>query len=197
MQEFLQIRKATIHDVVGIVDCLLLAMEPVLFTLMNRQDPAEAKRFMTGFVGKEGNQYSYSNCYVATLGAQVVAAVNVYDGALLHELRKPVLEYLHNNYSDAAMPEDETGAGEIYIDSLGILPEYQRRGIASQLLDFLKTAYCIKQNKVLGLLVDEDNPAARSLYQRAGFRENGNTIFLGKNMLHLQMKPGFNESINE
>ncbi len=45
------------------------------------------------------------------------------DGAKLGQLRKPVLEYIKVHYHKAFKPEDETQAGEYYIDALGVNPD--------------------------------------------------------------------------
>lgn len=61
---------------------------------------------------------------------------------------------------------------ELYIASLEILPEYQRRGIGTEILRQL-TAAAQRQLKPVALQVLKTNIAARSLYQRMGFGVTG------------------------
>jgi ribosomal protein S18 acetylase RimI-like enzyme len=61
---------------------------------------------------------------------------------------------------------------EIFIASLEILPEYQRQGIGSSVMQGLFEA-AAKQNKPVALQVLKVNRRARSLYQRLGFGITG------------------------
>jgi len=144
---------------------------------------------MNYFTAKENNQYSYQKCWVAEEDEEVIAAVNVYDGAELNRLRQPVIDYIKSRFKRELKIEDETRAGEYYIDSLGVKPEHQGKGIGSKLLRFLIDEYVTRNGQTLGLLVDEENPDARRLYVRLGFQTAGKQILLGKTMEHLQIQP--------
>lgn len=61
---------------------------------------------------------------------------------------------------------------ELFIASLEILPEYQRRGIGTEILRQL-IAVAQRQSKPVALQVLKTNIAARSLYQRMGFGITG------------------------
>ena len=82
--------------------------------------------------------------------------------------------------------DDETQAGELYLDSLAVLPEYRRQGIALRLL----LATREKAEKLglpcVGLLVDKGNPAGEALYASAGFRYANDSQWGGHSMKHLQ-----------
>ena len=180
------VRKAVSNDAEGITFCLFLPMEEIVYKLIGEVDFAKALAFMRYFVENESNQYSWQNCWVVELEGAVVAAVNVYDGAQLHALRKPVLDYVQTRFNRHTHPEDETQAGEFYIDSLGVQPEHRCKGIATSLLQFLVDEFVMKQNQTLGLLVDDDNAGAIRLYQRLGFKRVGKKALLGKELQHLQ-----------
>ncbi len=182
-----KIRKATLNDAEHIATYLLLAMEDIVYRFIGEKDHAKAKAFLLYFAKREDNQYSYQNCWVAEDG-EVMAAVNLYDGAKLDQLRRPVLEYIKMHYNKEPKPEDETQAGEYYIDSLGVNPNYQGKGIGSKMLQFLIDAYVHKHKQTLGLLVDEENPNAKRLYLKLGFKAVGKKVLVGKNMEHLQLK---------
>lgn len=91
---------------------------------------------MLDLVLMDDSQYSWRNAFVAvdeeaTEGnveyAPVAGAIVGYDGADLHRLRrrfqKEALKQLQMDYSHM---DDETEAGEFYLDSLAIYPEYRR-----------------------------------------------------------------------
>ena len=81
--------------------------------------------------------------------------------------------------------EDETVAGEYYIDSLAVAPTQRGKGVGAALL-----AQGVAQAAQLGLrptlLVDPDNPGARRLYEAGGFRESGAVTAFGQTYLRMQ-----------
>jgi ribosomal protein S18 acetylase RimI-like enzyme len=182
------VRKARSSDSESISLCLLLAMEEIVYKLTGEEKFQSGLAFMNYFVVREFNQYSWQNCWVVEHGGTVAAAVNVYDGARLHELRQPVIDHLRAQFKRPMTPEDETERGEHYIDSQGVLPQYRCKGIGTNLLQFLIDEYVTKRKLTLGLLVDDGNPGAKSLYLKLGFRRVGTKTLLGKDLEHLQFK---------
>lgn len=184
------IRKATPPDAENIAPLLLMAMEDIVFKFIDERDQEKAKKFLLHFIKNEDNQYSYQNCLVAEIGNEVIAAVSFYDGARLATLRQPVIEFIHEHFDENLQPEDETGSGEFYIDSIGVSPDHRGKDIGAKLLQFLIDEYVNKQQKTLGLLVDQENPAAKKLYLKLGFKGAGKIVFAGKLMEHLQIHAG-------
>lgn len=182
------IRKATLNDSEIIATYLFLAMEDIVYTFIGEDDPEKARAFLLHFVEKDNNQYSYQNCWVVEDNMTVVAAVNLYNGARLQELRQPVIEYIRSKYNKDLNPEDETEAGEYYIDSLGVNPAQQSKGIGTKLLRSVIDEHVNKHGQTLGLLVDEINPDAKKLYLKLGFKSVGRKVLFGKKMEHLQIK---------
>ena len=81
--------------------------------------------------------------------------------------------------------DDETGAGELYLDSLAILPDYRRQGIAKALLLATKERANQLGLPCVGLLVDKENPVGEALYSSVGFRYVGDNKWGGHPMKHL------------
>ncbi len=181
------IRKAVLADSPEIASLLLLAMEDIVYEFLGTRDKKAAFDFMHHMVSTRNNQYSYQNVYIICSEGKIVGAVNVYDGARLAELRRPVAEYVAAQTALPFEPEDETQAGEHYIDSIGVHPGWQGKGIGGKLLHYLISEYTEKQGVTLGLLVEKANPAAKRLYEKAGFRKTGEKTLVGKEMEHLQI----------
>jgi len=137
-------------------------------------------------VEREDSQYSYRNTSVATDGEQVVGIAVSYDGASLHALRQAFIEtareYIGKDHSGM---DDETQAGELYLDSLAVLPEYRRQGIARRLLKSTKEKAVQLGLPCVGLLVDKCNPAGERLYASVGFRYVNDSCWGSHPMKHL------------
>ena len=143
-------------------------------------------RMMTSLVEREDSQYSYKNTLVAMDDEKVVGVAVSYDGARLNELRQPFIEVAKEQIGkDHSGMDDETQAGELYLDSLAILSEYRRQGIARKLLRATKEKADQMGLPCLGLLVDKGNPAGESLYASVGFRYVNDSNWGGHPMKHL------------
>lgn len=131
-------------------------------------------------------QYSYCNALVAEVDGRTAGAIVGYDGARLHELRAPLQALIVEKTGRPIDIEDETTAGEFYLDSLAVLPQYRGCGVGTKLLQSMRGRAFDAGFKRVGLLVDVDNPSAEALYSSLGFRRVNPTTFLGHNMWHLQ-----------
>ena len=181
------IRKAELNDAEKMAECLLLAMEEIVFEFIGENNSPKALEFMNWCVKTENTQYSYQNAWVAVLDNEVIGAVVMYDGKELHRLRSSVKGYLKNITTKPFVPEDETGPGEMYIDSFGVSEKHQGKGVGSKMLEHLIQEFHVKQGLTLGLLVEKNNPAAKRLYQRLGFKKAGEKELVGKQMDHMQI----------
>lgn len=182
------IRNATQADSTFITRHLFLAMEDILYKFIGEKNEEKAMNLLLLFVEGKGNQYAFENCIVAEENGEVVGSINIYDGAELENLRAPVVEYIKSHFSPDFNPEKETGPGEFYIDSFGVNKDQQGKGIGTKLLQYVIDEYVTKNNQTLGLLVDEDNPMAKKLYLKLGFKVVGKKTLASKKMEHLQMK---------
>jgi ribosomal protein S18 acetylase RimI-like enzyme len=62
---------------------------------------------------------------------------------------------------------------ELYLDSLGVLPEAQGRGLGTVALQFCEEAARARGCRILSLYVSCKNPRAQALYERFGMRVTG------------------------
>ncbi|MDE6370959.1 MAG: GNAT family N-acetyltransferase [Duncaniella sp.] len=137
---------------------------------------------------REDTQYSYKNSLVAMSEKDIPMGVCVaYDGAKLHELRRPFFKAVHEQLGLSLEDvEDECDVDEFYIDTLAVRPEFRRQGVACELLKATVERAERETGKPAGLLVDRDNPNARRLYEKVGFRKVGDRPFVHVMMDHLQ-----------
>ena len=184
----IEIQEANKSHISAIAKLIMTAMtdDCCLYFCGDGHGLEDFRRMMTMLVEREDSQYSYRNTLVAMDGDKVVGISVSYDGGRLHELRRAFIEaakdHLGKNHS---CMDDETQAGELYLDSLAVLPEYRRQGIARALLLATKE----RANKMglpcVGLLVDKSNPAGEALYSSVGFRYVGDNRWGGHPMKHL------------
>ena len=77
-------------------------------------------------------------------------------------------------------PGSETGAGEYYLDSLVVHPEFRGHNIGSILMrNALDEAEALGYEKVT-LLVDEKKPHLHKLYKKLGFEFGDVVLFFGE-----------------
>ncbi len=141
-------------------------------------------RMMTSLVAMDDSQYSYRNTLVALVDGQLAGCLVGYDGKDLRRLRKRFIEkaaeYLGRDFSGM---DDETQAGEFYLDSLCVKQDFRKRGIATKLI---REAIRRHGSQPVGLLVDHTHPWAERLYRAIGFEFVNETEWGGHAMNHLQ-----------
>ena len=145
-------------------------------------------KMMTLLVEREDSQYSYKNTLVALDGDRVVGISVSYDGGKLHQLRQAFVESAKVHFGqDHSGMDDETQVGELYLDSLAVLPDYRRQGIASSLVEATKARADKMRLPCVGLLVDKGNPGGEAFYASVGFQYVNDSQWGGHEMKHLTL----------
>ena len=135
-----RIEKAEKRDAEFISDTILRAVGHEIKGRIDddQTDKRELRELFRLLAEREDTQYSFRNTLVARDDkGEALGALVSYDGADLKRLRKVFIETanrLMNWGIDEERIHDETGPGEIYIDSLMVLPEYRGKGIARKLI---------------------------------------------------------------
>lgn len=185
----MQIRKAKKEDAAQIAELMILAMTEIVFQFIGKEDTKEGKKFLRDLIQQENNQYSYQYIFVAVDKNTILGQICLYPGALLKSLRQPVLDHIKTTYAIDYLAADETQEGEIYIDTLAVSSAAQGQGIGKLLLQFAIEEFVHKNQDILGLLVDDDNPNAKRLYDKMGFIVQNKLSIFGKKMEHMQYRP--------
>jgi len=184
----IEIREATKNQAPEIANLIMIAMtdECCLYFCGEGYGLEDFRRLMTMLVEREDSQYSYRNTLVALDADKVVGISVSYDGGRLHELRRAFIEAAKEHIGkDHSGMDDETQAGELYLDSLAVHLEYRRQGIARKLLLATKERANRMGLLCVGLLVDKDNPVGEALYASVGFRYKNDNQWGGHPMKHL------------
>lgn len=129
------IRKATKEQAPEIARLIMMAMthECCQHFCGEGHGLEDFRHMMTMLVEREDSQYSYKNTIVALDGDRVAGIAVSYDGSQLHPLRQAFVEmarkWLNKDHSGM---DDETQVGELYLDSLAVLPTHRRQGNPSR-----------------------------------------------------------------
>ena len=177
------IRRARKEEATQIAELFMLAWPVEDILESNGLTYEQLHESMTAIAAAEETIYSYENTIVAEVDGKVVGATCAYDGADYQRLKQPIVDVLGADSGFAQLKE--TGAGEFYLDSVGVLPEYRGRGIASSLFEAQCERAASLGHKKAGLIVDEDKPQAEALYARLGFTYLDDKDFFGHTMKHM------------
>ena len=177
------IRRARKEEAAQIAELFMLAWPVEEILESNGLTYEQLHESMTAIAAAEETIYSYENTIVAEVDGMVVGAMCAYDGADYQRLKQPIVDVLGADSGFALLKETE--AGEFYLDSVGVLPEYRGRGIASSLFEVQCERAASLGHKVAGLIVDADKPQAEALYARLGFTYLDDKDFFGHTMKHM------------
>lgn len=174
----LEIKPATIEDSTFVARCVCMALHHEL-----SDDELEG---VSEICRREDVLYSYKYALIGWLGEEPVGLCLAYDGNNYHETRVrtfAAFAALHpdeDDDMDLANAEDETQAGEYYIDSLAVLPAYRRHGFARQLMQAQIALGQSLGHQHFTLLVDPENSEAQRLYESLGFKYESDCYAFGQ-----------------
>lgn len=183
MKQVFNIRPATANDAAIIASIVAMAIGDE--QALKRYCGDDYLATLTAIAKAENTQYSWQNALVAEVGGQLAGAIVGYDGAQLAELREGTFSIIKSSCGITPSVADETEAGEFYLDSVGVLPEFRGIGIGRALIVALTDKARSEGHRRVGLIVDNDNPHAEALYASIGFQRIDKREFFGHQMWHL------------
>lgn len=183
-----ELRKGRASDAPFIADAVLAAMG---YDIFNPELPADAetsfgqisavREALIRVCSKEDTLYSWKNTTVATFCGKTAGAIVSYDGGSYKETAERTFALMAKLLNTGKPePGSETGAGEYYLDSLVVHPEFRGHNIGSILMrNALDEAEALGYEKVT-LLVDEKKPHLHKLYKKLGFEFGDVVLFFGE-----------------
>ncbi len=153
---------------------------------------------MTEICRREDTLYSWRNTLVAVedgadagsestmSGSKVAGSLTSYDGARYLEMRELTFGLARERFGWVPpMMDDETCAGEWYLDSLAVVPEFRRKGVAKMLIDRMfkeARAQCLDKASLIALA---SAPRLIAFYQSLGFRPDRHLNCFGHDYLRM------------
>ena len=177
------IRDARKDEAPVIAELLMMAWPVEDIMASNGISYAELHETVAAIVALPGTIYSYEHTFVAEADGRVVGAMCGYDGADYQKLKQPIVDALGDDSEFARLQETE--AGEYYLDSVGVHPDFRGRGIGSKLFEAQIARAAEQGHSRVGLIVDVDKPEAETLYERLGFSYLDDKDFFGHKMKHM------------
>ncbi|MFF2875501.1 GNAT family N-acetyltransferase [Gottfriedia sp. NPDC057991] len=165
------IRIAKKEDAKQIVPLIVQAIEDIVFMLTGTTSYEQATPILEYYVQSEQNRLSYHNCLVKEIEGKIVGVIIAYHSLELSVLDREMLEIISRNLNIQHVKVDKEADDEdFYIDTLSVHPDYQGKGIGTELLEGLLSFAKNKGIARVSLNVDQDKPTARRLYEKVGFK---------------------------
>ncbi|GHF92702.1 GNAT family N-acetyltransferase [Deinococcus piscis] len=162
------------------------AIGDIGWELTGTDNDAAAAQAITELFAQPGHRMSYDVCLLAAdqASGQPLGLALSYPGEQSQALDEPLRRRLREGGHPADFPS-EGSPGELYLDTLAVAGAARGRGVGGGLLAALTDRAHALGLTQIGLLVAEDNPAAR-LYARSGYRPVGERTLAGHRYFHLQ-----------
>ncbi len=163
-------------------------MEAMGGRVMERQEAgsltAEDERrlgLLAGICGRDDTLYSWRLATVASApGGERLGASIAYPGAEYHSRRLVSFALAREIITfDTERMEDEAGGGELYLDTLAVLPKHRRQGIGQTLMRHW-LARAREEGLTATLACATDNGKARRLYESMGLCDAGLVFIFGE-----------------
>ncbi|MBQ0072747.1 MAG: GNAT family N-acetyltransferase [Prevotella sp.] len=166
-------RQATIADALFISRGFHMAM------LYDDASDHQIYSFARNICVREDVLYSWRNTIIALVNDNPAGMLTAYDGRYYHDMRIRTMNLVKQHLGiEFPGMEDEAVAGEYYLDSLAVMPEYRGRGIGKRLLQKgIESGRSLSLD--ITLAVDPINDRAKKLYHSLGFKPSGTLFIFG------------------
>ncbi len=155
------IRKASSKDIYFLSELINIAAKA------NRSDDYR-KKVAENVCLREDVTYSWKNGLIATEDGEPAGGVFAYEGIVYDKFFENTVHAFIPHY-EIKLSDRETNTQEFHFESLAVLPNHRRRGIATALINEVKKLYEASNHERLTLAVETNNQAAIALYQKLGF----------------------------
>lgn len=180
------IRQALPSDAAAAAPLLLAAMQGIAYQLTGASEESEVLGQLTKLFHIEDNRLSYQNVLVKEKEGNLAGVLLAYHGSEAVRLDQPILERLRSlNRGSEIRISQEADKDEYYIDSLAVSPNARGKGIGQELIQAAEKKAAASGYARIALIVVQENPRARALYERLGYVKNKEKIINNKTYDHM------------
>lgn len=174
----IQIRQAKKEDAALVADVVMVAADICTWEEREAEKHARTRMLFREVCEREDTLYSYTHVSVLEADGEIAGCLVSYPGALYPTQRARTWALMQ--VPDNIQTDEETEAGEYYLDSMTILPEYRGRGYGLELMkDGIERAKKTEGVKKVSLIAMKSRPGLRAYYAKLGFREEKEILFFG------------------
>lgn len=179
------IRKAEPRDAAFAAPLIYEAIGDIAYTLTGATEADEAISLMAQFFAQQQNRLSYENAVIAMEGDEPMGLALFYHGSQTEAIDRPFVEFVQKRTGVAPALVKEARDDEFYLDSIAVRSDKRGRGIGKKLLAAFEQEAIQRRHDRIALLVDEENPRARQLYEALGYRQDGTIRVSGHQFRHM------------
>ncbi|MDT1957055.1 GNAT family N-acetyltransferase [Carnobacterium divergens] len=183
------IRKATKADAASIAPMIMVILEDMELDVFKTLSREQVIELLIAGIQTEDYRYSYNHGHVWEKNGEIAGIVFGYPGAIEPLIDAPLTEIIQEKGFDTSIQlftEPETFPNEWYLDSIVTKESFRGQGVGTELLAALPDFALEDGQKVIGLNCDQQNPQAQKLYERMGFKKNGEVTISGHLYNHMQ-----------
>lgn len=167
----LNLRLAEKKDSKRAAELIHLAITDIAEQLTGQTKSENIRETLAYFFREKNNRLSFQNTIVAEVLDEVVGIVISYPGENAPVLDEPILSRLRKKSRKQDIYLDkEAEPGDYYIDTISVSPKYQGYGIGTALIKAAEKAAQRNGYRRVSLNVAHDNPTAKILYTKLGYR---------------------------
>lgn len=168
----MQFREATANDAYFIAEGFHTAMH-------FQRSPEEIAVFAEKISSRDDVLYCARNTIICEYNGEMAGMLTAYDGSGYRAMKERTMQLLKEHFGiEYPRMEDEAAAGEYYLDSLAVWPQYRGIGMGRALLE-RGIAEGLRRGLKVTLAVDPKNRKAQSLYASLGFERDGEMFIFG------------------
>lgn len=183
------IRPAKQTDATQIAPLLLVIWKDMELEIFKQEEETAILAALIEGIGLENYRYSYEHLHVYEQDEQIAGVLAGYKGEIepTIDANWPELAAKHHlSYVEPIFKDKETFPGEWYLDSIVTNQAFQGQGIGTKLLAALPAIAQAEGENVIGLNCDQQNPRAKALYERNGFKKVSEIVIAGHRYDHMQ-----------
>ncbi|MHC5227152.1 GNAT family N-acetyltransferase [Enterococcus sp. LJL99] len=185
------IRFATKKDGQAIAPLILVILKDMELPLLDIVSEETIVEILSEALGDPTYRYGFERGIVYEVEGEIAGVAFGYPSEDEPQIDEPLKKVL-KKYD---LPEDvqlfvdpETLPDEWYLDTISVNEKFRGTGIGSKLLNALPDIAKRDGKKIIGLNVDQANPAAKKLYARKGFETVEEMTLSGHLYDHMQKK---------
>ena len=182
------IQQAKKENITNLSLLILNAIGTIANTLTGENERNKILETLDLYISMDINRISYNNIYTYKIENELAGLIIAYNSNKIKELDAPILNHLKSKNIFLKSFDKECFKDEFYIDTVSVSPSFQGRGIAKELFSFAEQKAKELDFKKLSLLVDFENPKAKALYEKLGFKDNEILKVSGSNFYHMIKK---------